>query len=69
MIIRNHYRAQLTQGCADITAAVENCRSNAQQLIDEGKMLTVALYHYENMLFSHIPAFYFLWYGYRNDGI
>lgn len=51
MIIRNHYRAQLTQGGADITAAVENCRSNAQQLIDEGKMLTVALYHYENMLF------------------
>ena len=53
MIIRNHYRAQLTQGCADITAAVENCRSNAQQLIYEEKMLTVALYHYENMLFLY----------------
>lgn len=53
MIIRNHYRAQLTDGCADIAAAVEACRDNAQRLIDEGKLLTAALYHYENMLFLY----------------
>lgn len=53
MIIRNHYRAQLTGNCADIAAAVEACRDNAQRLIDEGKLLTAALYHYENMLFLY----------------
>lgn len=53
MIIRNHYRAQLTDGCADITAAAESCKNNAQHLIDAGKLLTAALYHYENMLFLY----------------
>lgn len=60
MIIRNHYMAQLKsewikngEGNEEVEAFADTCREKAQQLIDEGKLLTAALYHYRNMLFLY----------------
>lgn len=60
MIIRNHYMAQLKDeflqdgdGNKKVEETAEVCKDSAKRLIDEGKLLTVALYHYRNMLFLY----------------
>ena len=60
MIIRNHYMAQLKsewikngEGNEEVEAVADACREKAQQLIDKGRLLTAALYHYRNMLFLY----------------
>ncbi len=60
MITRKHYMAQLKgefvqngEGNKKVEELAGECKKTAQQLIDEGKLLTVALYHYRNMLFLY----------------
>lgn len=41
------------EGNEEVEAVADACREKAQQLIDKGRLLTAALYHYRNMLFLY----------------
>lgn len=55
MVTRNHYRAQFLKNCPENekTEALENCKIQVERLILEQKIMTAALYYYENMLFLY----------------
>lgn len=57
-IFRSHFRGQTKTNIdeAAFNAALTACEVHAQQLIAEEKLMTVALYHYENMLFLYFES-------------
>lgn len=57
-IYRLHYRAQLLESYAeaDLQVAIECCKENIKKLQESGRVLTVALYRYEQMLFLYYEA-------------
>lgn len=57
-ITRYHYRGSLTKEyCdADLSVAISCCTVGAQSLVDNGKAMTIALYHHKHMLFLYVEA-------------
>ena len=56
-VYRCHYRGRLDGGDASSREKLLSaCAANAQQLINEGALLTAALYHYGNQLFLYYEA-------------
>ena len=57
-ITRFHYRGSLNKEYSDteLSDAIHQCTDSAQKLIDSGRAMTIALYHYKHMLFLYVEA-------------
>lgn len=56
-VYRCHYRGRLDGNApARRDALLADCQANAQRMIDEGSLLTAALYYYGNQLFLYYEA-------------
>lgn len=54
-VFRCHYRGRLDSQ-EELSARLAECREAAQKLIDEKRLMTAALYHFENQLFLYYEA-------------
>lgn len=56
-VYRCHYRGRLEEAdAAQLSDLLQQCEQNAQQLINDGALMTAALYYYGNQLFLYYEA-------------
>lgn len=56
-VYRCHYRGRLEDSdAAQLVDLLQQCEQNAQQLINDGALMTAALYYYGNQLFLYYEA-------------
>ena len=56
-VYRCHYRGRLEAAdAAQLSDLLQQCEQNAQQLINDGALMTAALYYYGNQLFLYYEA-------------
>ena len=56
-VYRCHYRGRLEEAdAAQLADMLQQCEQNAQQLINDGAVMTAALYYYGNQLFLYYEA-------------
>lgn len=56
-VYRCHYRGRLEEAdAAQLLDLLQQCEQNAQQLINDGALMTAALYYYGNQLFLYYEA-------------
>ena len=56
-VYRCHYRGRLEEAdAAQLVDLLQQCEQNAQQLINDGALMTAALYYYGNQLFLYYEA-------------
>lgn len=56
-VYRCHYRGRLEEAdAAQLADMLQQCEQNAQQLINDGALMTAALYYYGNQLFLYYEA-------------
>ena len=56
-VYRCHYRGRLEEAdAAQLSDLLQQCEQNAQQLINDGSLMTAALYYYGNQLFLYYEA-------------
>ena len=56
-VYRCHYRGRLESAdAAQLSDLLQQCEQNAQQLINDGALMTAALYYYGNQLFLYYEA-------------
>ena len=56
-VYRCHYRGRLEEAdAAQLADMLQQCEQNAQQLINDGSLMTAALYYYGNQLFLYYEA-------------
>ena len=56
-VYRCHYRGRLEKAdAAQLVDLLQQCEQNAQQLINDGAVMTAALYYYGNQLFLYYEA-------------
>ena len=52
-VFRCHYRAQVKEDAQNLDALLAECQKKASEMLDEGKLMTVALYYFGRQLFLY----------------